>query len=46
MLGRELDEYFSTQVMEVFKRLSFSVLQTRLRVLIVPKRFENQALAV
>jgi hypothetical protein len=46
MLGRELDEYFSTQVMEVFKSLSLSVLQTRLRNLIVHKVFEDQALDV
>jgi hypothetical protein len=46
MLGTELVEYFSIQVMEVFKSLSLSVLQTRLRNLIVPKVFEDQALAV
>jgi hypothetical protein len=38
MLGRELDEYVSTQVMEVFKSLSLRALQTRLRDLIVPKK--------
>jgi hypothetical protein len=46
MSGRELEEDFSIQVMEVFKSLSLSVLQTRLRNLIVPKVFEDQALAV
>jgi hypothetical protein len=45
MLGRELDENFNSQVMELFKSLSFSVLQTRLRDLVVPKRFDKQALA-
>jgi hypothetical protein len=46
MLGRMLDEDFSIQVTEVFKSLSLSVLQAKLRNLIVPKVFEHQALAV
>jgi hypothetical protein len=46
MLGTELVEDFSIQVMEVFKSLYLSGLQTRLKNLHVPKVFEDQALAV
>jgi hypothetical protein len=46
MLGRELDEDISTQVMEVLKSLSLSVLQTRLRDLIVSKIFEDQTFVI